>query len=46
MTKPNLARAASPDTMAAVHDAINSHPEIAHAVRSGDWSVAGDPVVQ
>jgi len=42
VTKPNFARAASPDTMAAVQGAINAHPEIAHAVRSGDWSIAGD----
>lgn len=40
VTKPNYARAMSPDAIAAVHDAINTHPEIAHAVRSGDWSVA------
>lgn len=42
VTKPNYARAVSPDTAAAVHEAINTHPEIAHAVRSGDWSIAGD----
>jgi hypothetical protein len=42
MTRPNYARAASPDAMAAVTDAINTHPEIAHAVRTGDWTIAGD----
>lgn len=47
VTKPNYARAASPDTVAAVHDAINTHPEIAHAVRSGNWAIAGDaPMAQ
>ena len=40
VTKPNLARAASPDTIAAIHGAINAHPEIARAVQSGDWSFA------
>lgn len=42
MTRPNYARAASADAMGAVQDAINTHPEIAHAVRTGDWTVAGD----
>lgn len=42
VTKPNMARAMSPDTIGAIHEAINTHPEIAHAVRSGDWSIAGD----
>lgn len=40
MTRPNYARAMSQDNIAAIHDAINTHPEIAHAVRSGDWSIA------
>lgn len=42
VTKPNYARAMSADAIGAVHDAINTHPEIAHAVRTGDWSIAGD----
>lgn len=41
VTKPNYARAMSADNIAAIHDAINTHPEIAHAMRTGDWSIAG-----
>lgn len=42
ITKPNYARALSADALAAVQDAISTHPEIAHAVHTGDWSVADD----